>query len=146
MGAPLAAATTIAVCVIVIGCGGGGDGKSGTAAAELPTITAPTTPATQSAPGASDNPSSTTEKPSSDADAGSGARLLQAMAPFYDCLRGHGVQPSPLAGTSLRGDQLRDPQLVHKEIGAKVACLPELPKQLRAAGRRLKQRLQQLQR
>ena len=65
------------------------------------------------------------------------------MTPFFDCLSRHGVQPSPLTGTSLHGSEIRDARLVRKEIQAKIACVPQLPEQLRAAGERFKQRFQQ---
>lgn len=68
------------------------------------------------------------------------------MAPFYDCLSRHGVQPSPLTGTSLRGEQLRDAQLVRTEIEAKIACMRELPPQLKEVGERFKRRFEQRQR
>jgi hypothetical protein len=68
------------------------------------------------------------------------------MTPFFDCLSRHGVQPSPLTGTSLHGSGIRDPRLVQKEIHAKITCVPQLPEQLRAAGERFKQRFQQLYR
>jgi hypothetical protein len=141
--AGLAAAVTIAACSIAIGgCGGGNDSSATTTpAAEVPTVTAPTTPTTDQLP--PDNAPAATGPTSPDAAPANGARIERVMAPFYDCLARHGVQPSPLSGTRLHGDQLRDPQLVHKEIQAKIACIPELPPRLRKAAERIKRRSEQ---
>jgi hypothetical protein len=140
--AGLVAAATVAACAIALaGCGGGDSGESSvatTTAADLPTITAPTTPTTdQSQP---DNAPAATGASSPDSAQANRAPFERAMAPFYDCLSRHGVHPSLLSGTSLHGNQLRDPELVHKEIEAKIACIPELPPRLRKAAERLKRR------
>ena len=65
------------------------------------------------------------------------------MAPFFACLSRHGVQPTPLNSTSLHGDQLRDPRLVRKEIQAKIACIPELPRSQQGSGEQFRRRFQQ---
>jgi hypothetical protein len=82
----------------------------------------------------------TATRATSDSAPATGARIRAVMAPFYACLEQQGVRPAPLAGTGLRGDEIRNPRLVHREIEARLACIQKLPPQFKAAGERFRRR------
>ena len=135
-----AAAGLLACLISLGGCGGGaGTGSTATISSspDLPSITAPASP---TAPKRQMPDAETTTRASSDAAPATGARIRTVMAPFYSCLEQHGVRPAPLTGTGLRGNQIRNPQLVHQEIQARLACIQKLPPQFKAAGERFRQR------
>jgi hypothetical protein len=139
----LAAAAAVAACVIALaGCGGGDDGAS-PATTTTAQQQAPTTPTTgQFRP--DKTPTATTPTAPSSARPGR-ERAQRLLSPFYDCLSRHGVEPVPLNGSGARRDQLRDPAQFRKEIGARIACIPELPPKLQKAAERLKRRYEQRQ-
>jgi hypothetical protein len=64
------------------------------------------------------------------------------MAPFRDCLSRYGVSPSELR--SPPGErQAPDSADGQEWIQAAIACIPQLPPQLRQQAERLKKRYQQ---
>jgi hypothetical protein len=148
MRAGIAAAAALATCAIAIGgCGGGSDDDSAaatTTAAQPPAVTAPITPTTSTA--RQPRPDDSRDQSAPDSAASNVARAQRVMAPFYACLSRQGVEPSPLTGTSLHGAQLGDRDLVRKEIEAKIACIPKLPRRLQGYAEQLKRRFEQRQR
>jgi hypothetical protein len=144
----VAAVAAIAASLIALaGCGGDGDDNATTSAsATAPQITTPGAfnPGTRSTPTTRRGPeTTTTTPPTSGSQAPGAAPVIQALAPFRDCLSRHGVDPAQFrAGSQWQGQQQRDPALVQKQIQAGIACIPELPPRLRKAAERLKRRYQ----
>jgi hypothetical protein len=125
-----AVAAIVASLIALAGCGGGEDDNATTSAsAPAPQVTTPGTfnPGTRSTPTTRHAPETATT-------------VIQALAPFRDCLSRHGVDPEQFrAGLQWQGQQ-RDPAQVQKQIQAGIACIPELPPRLRQAAERLKRR------
>lgn len=139
----------IVPCLIVFaGCGGGGDDNATTSAsAPVPQVTTPGAfnPGTRSTPTTRQAPGTTTTTPAGPGNGPPGAApVLQALAPFRDCLNRHGVDPNQFRpGFQAQGQQQRDPSQIQKRIQAGIACIPELPPQMRQAAERLKRRYEQ---
>jgi hypothetical protein len=95
------------------------------------TSTAPSTPGTTTAPSAPNNPP--------------GAQpVTQALAPFRDCLRQHGVDLPLLDNPgALRQRYQRDPEGFRAQVEKGFACIPELPPRMRAYAERFKRRFEQ---
>jgi hypothetical protein len=124
-----------------MGCGGGGSDSStvvGTGA-QAHTVTAPNFTDKFKRAGGSGSTATAPAAP------GAGAQqVAQALAPFRDCLRQHGVEPMPF-GSSARQSRHPDPAEARKQIQARIACIPELPPKLRQAAEQLKKRYEQRQ-
>jgi hypothetical protein len=141
----------IAACTIAMaGCGGGdsdGTTTGAQAVAVPPTVTAPAAPNGQRFRTTPEGGSATT--PSGTTPSGPGAQRVQrALAPFRDCLNGHGVDPAQFEQRYQQrfqsGQAQRpDPSEVRKLIQASIACIPALPQRLQPAAERMAQRFQQ---
>jgi hypothetical protein len=140
------AATAIAVLAIAVsGCGGGDDSTTTAtrASADAPTVTAPRIPQ-----GSGDGTRTSPITPSN-ATVGAGAqRFQQRLAPFQDCLRSHGVDPTQFQQSfrqNFQSGQVQraDPAQMRKQIQAGIACIPELPPRIRQWAERLKARYEQ---
>jgi hypothetical protein len=145
----MAAAASIAACLIVFaGCGGTGDDDATTSAsATVPQITTPGAfnPGTRSTPTTRQAPGTTTTTPAAPGSGPPGAApTLQALAPFRDCLSRRGVDPDQFRpGFQRQGQRQQDPAQIQRQIQAGIACIPELPPQMRQAAERLKRRYEQ---
>ncbi len=140
-----AVAAIVASLIVFAGCGSDGDDDATTSA---PQVTTPGAfnPGTRSTPTARQAPDNTTTTPPAPGSQGPGAApVIQALAPFRDCLSRHGVDPAQFrAGVQRQGQQQRDPAQVQRQIQAGIACIPELPPRLRKAAERLKRRYELL--
>jgi hypothetical protein len=99
---------------------------------------------TRSTPATRQAPNTTTTTPAAPGSGPPGAApVLQALAPFRDCLSRHDVDPNQFRAGFQQGQQEQDPAEAQKQIQAGIACIPELPPRLRAAAERLKRRYEQ---
>jgi hypothetical protein len=132
----------VAACLwFVTGCGGDSNDSTSTSLSTPPGVTAPQVQRTATRPGAA---ASKQAGPTTTVPGHPGANeLVRQLGPFRDCLQRHGVQvPQPGVRDGPPRQQAWGQSAAQRraQIRARIACIPELPPQLRRFAERLKKR------